>query len=177
MPIAPEDLARAESLDQIPSPWVVFTATKIFPTGVELVESRTGVKHTKAKYYLVQVGDRWMVAALRPNHKGKVVAGELSASRRGLANQAWHKVTTDTSGIHQGRLVPFHLEDYIDYGENWRYGFYLFAGVAGFGALFLLYAGWNGVAMFLLPAKAPAPPPASVPQSAEDWDRLFTLPK
>jgi hypothetical protein len=178
--VSPEELARLSSPADLPMRWIKFKTTKVVPTGVEKVRPDFSKKHVLHKYYLVQVSDRWLVAALKPNFKGNVIVGELldKPGQGVLVNrveqQAWSKVTAATTAIHQGRLLPFQLSDLVDWGEDWQYGVYLFAGMAGVGLLFLLGALWSLLTSRESATRAPA---SAVPPGNPDLQRVFSWPK
>ena len=118
MTVSTADLLKARKPDDLGSPWIPYKADNVVETDVELVESKAGTQTVQAKFHLVQVGDQWLIAAMPPKFKGTKVAGEINNTGRALWKEARAKVEETTTQIHGGKLLPYQLHGYIDYGQN-----------------------------------------------------------
>jgi hypothetical protein len=99
------DLRNLESPRDLPNPWVSFTFDKALDTGVELVSSRSNAP--KARYLLVQVRDRWLIAEVPPDHAGNRVTGYVEAWSAPLNRQ----VIADIAGkFPQHPLLPVQVD-------------------------------------------------------------------
>ena len=168
-----DDLGKLDDLAGVESRWVAFTATKIVPTKIDLMSVKGFDKNVKSKFCLVQVGDRWLVAAVHPKFQGDVIVGELTANTNPLWLDAQRRVVDETAKIHEGRVVPYQLHAYRDYGENWRYCLYCCIGAVGLGLLLIVGAVWISISERWYPSKEEAPPQ---PSAAPELSQAFTFP-
>src|ERR1700722_11287790 len=72
-PITLTELRQLQDPATLPNPWVSFTFNQVIDTGLLLSSRRNFTTTTKARYLLVQVGDRWLITALPANHAGNQV--------------------------------------------------------------------------------------------------------
>src|SRR5688572_8999257 len=147
-----EQLAKLEDPKQLPSPWVKVTFENVVDTGVEMLEVQGFAKKVDYKFLLVQAGDRWMVATVPEEFRGKTLHGEIYHAANPEDIQAFVEIYEKQKDIHGGRLFPFEFRADIDFGENWTYFLYL---VGGFGAAFLFIFGL-GVYMFCQAFREPS---------------------
>lgn len=136
-----EQLARLENPSQLPSRWVKVTFGNIVDTGVEMLEVSHGTESVDYKFLLAQAGDRWIVATVPEDFRGKTLAGEIYHSSNPQDVEAFVEIHRQLKEVHGGRMFPFEFRADIDFGENWTMFAYL---VGGFALVGLFIAGFGG---------------------------------
>jgi hypothetical protein len=117
------DLRAVDNPRDLPNQWVSFTFEQGLDTGVQLVSNRSNTP--KARYLLVQVQDRWLIAEVPPDHAGTHIIGYVEAWSAPLNR----KVITDIQGKFPGyTLLPVQ----VDAVYNQRSQCYAMLGVTGF---------------------------------------------
>src|SRR5262249_41061493 len=86
--VALEDLAKLEDPKQLPSTWVKVTFKNMFKTDVAMEETKNGVSRIEEEYWILQAGDRWLIAGLPPTFKGQTVSGQIWHNNASLNRQA-----------------------------------------------------------------------------------------
>jgi hypothetical protein len=112
------ELAKIEDPKQLPSQWIRVKCEKVVETNV-VVQRSDGAILTK--YLLVQVGDRWMIAALKANAGVSVIAGQLYNSNSFENRDAIAAVVSKHQDTLRGHIFPFQLHGEVDYRDNGLY--------------------------------------------------------
>ena len=130
------DLRNVEDPRSLPNQWVSFTFGNAVETGVALVGSRSSTP--KARYLLVQVQDRWLVAEVPPDHVGNEIIGYVEAWSAPLNRKVLEDIAAK---FPQHPQLPIQ----VDAVYNQRVQGYSLLGVMGFfliAGLALLVAGF-----------------------------------
>jgi len=135
-PITVEDLAKLESPSSLSNPWVSVTATATLSTG-QLLYSDKG-EELVAAILLLKVHDRWLVAEVPPDQRGKTYTGYLTAYNPTWAREKMENVKKQIPP--RGELLPFELDGAYDYKGKC----YLRLGIAGGLGLLGLLMGCTG---------------------------------
>jgi len=138
--ISRAEMAKIESPGQLPSPWMKLTFEKAYDLDLAVAEERVGDDVVEFKYLLVSVGDRWLIATVKENFHGNVLAGEIYHSFDPLNNEAFVKIAKEHKDIHKNRLFPFEFHADQDFGDNWQY-FPVVTGMLGALGIFLGFTG------------------------------------
>jgi hypothetical protein len=154
--VSTADLLKARKPGDLASPWISYKAENVVETDVELVESKAGTKTVQAEFHLVQVGDQWLIAAMPPKFRGTKVKGEINNTGHALWKEARAKVEETTSDVHGGKLLPYQLHGYIDYGQNQKAFLYVMGGLATVGTLMFL----GGICALIVTSRAPKEGPS-----------------
>ena len=145
-------------------PWISYKADNVIETDVELVESKAGTKTVQAVFHLVQVGDQWLIAAMPPKFKGTKIVGEINkAGWHALWKDARDRSRRTTAEIHGGKLLPYQLHGYIDYGQNQKTFYTSWAGWGLSGAMFLV----GGICAWFAASRTPKEEPQDF---AMEWE-------
>src|SRR5262245_44811881 len=146
------DIAKLEDPSQLPSTWVKVKFDKSAKSEVVMEEVNHGVSSIDEEYLIFQAGERWMIAAVPPNFKGKELSGQDWHNNAPLAREAWAAVGDDLKEIHRGKLFPFEFDASDDYGTNWK----SFAGVMGFLVVCGAFVGCIGIVGVFQSFRAPS---------------------
>jgi hypothetical protein len=139
------ELARLEDPKQFPSEWIRVKCEKVIDANVA-IERTDGVVLTK--YLLVQVGDRWMIAAVKERSAVSVIDGQLYNSNSFENNEAIAAIASKHKDILGGRLYPFQFHGEVDYrGEGLSIP--VVAGLIGVVGLVLGCMGIGGISLGL----------------------------
>jgi hypothetical protein len=87
-PVTLAQLRQIKHPDELSNPWVTVTADNIVETDVTMVAKDKYGSRTKSKFFLVRVGDRWLIAEMPPDHRGRTITGYLDVWRTPLRLQA-----------------------------------------------------------------------------------------
>jgi hypothetical protein len=137
--ISPAELAKIDHPSQLPSPWMKLTFEKAYDLELAVTEQSVGYEVVKFKYLLVSVSDRWLIATVKDNFRGNVLAGEMYHMSDQLNNEAFVKIATEHKNIHHDRLFPFEFHTHENFGE-WRY----FPAVLGLFGAVGIFIGFTG---------------------------------
>jgi len=148
-----QQLAKAEHPGQMPSTWVKVAFRKAVKTKVQIVETAGGSESVAEEYWLFEVGDRWMIAIVKPNFQGNVLSGQVWHNTGSLNREAFTTIYRDYQDIHQGQLVPFEFHAEQDYGSNWKAFAVVMGFFTGIGGL-LAVMGCGGIVLSFRPADA-----------------------
>lgn len=138
------ELAKIERPEQLPSTWIKFTFQKAYDTEMGVEEVGSGRTTIVEKYLLVPVADRWMIAVVPANFRGKVLSGQVWHDNSQINNEAFVAIHKEFQDLHRGRLFPFEFHAETDYGENWTY-FAAAMGMFGATGAFFSFLGAGGV--------------------------------
>ena len=127
MEVTVEQLAKIEHPGQLPSTWIQVQFDKAVKTDVAIQEVRGFDKSVEEVYLLFQAGERWMIAIVKPNFQGNVLAGQIYHNHHPLNNEAFVAVYKNYEHVHHGKVFPFEFHAEVDYGSNWK----AFSGVMG----------------------------------------------
>jgi hypothetical protein len=147
--VTADDLMKVAASGKIDNPWVVYTPERVYPTGLELVWStRLGRKQVQTRYYLAPVGDRYLIAEVKPNFTGVRLEGQLQVRNSPMHTNLLAKLRREVPD-KASRLLPFMVDCEDTYeGQTWT-NKWVGICLAGFGALCLFL----GVAGFFVRPK------------------------
>jgi len=143
------ELARLEDPKQLPSEWIRVKCEKVIDANVVIART-DGVVLTK--YLLVQVGDRWMIAAVKELASVNVIEGQLYNSNSFENKEAIAAIASKHKDILGGHLYPFQFHGEVDYRDNGLYVPVVAALIAGLG----LVLGCMGIGGISLGQRDPA---------------------
>ncbi|MCI0358118.1 MAG: hypothetical protein L0211_06530 [Planctomycetaceae bacterium] len=143
------ELAKIEDPKQLPSEWIRVKCDKVVETSV-VVERSDGA--IMAKYLLVPVGDRWMIAAVKDRSSVNVIEGQLYNSNCFANHDAIEAIVSEHQDLLRGRIYPFQFHGEVDYRDN---GLYIPV-VAGLTAVVGLVLGCMGIGGISLGLRDPA---------------------
>jgi hypothetical protein len=144
-PITAEELlAMGEGKDP-PSRWVTYTATGDFvPTDIRVMKN---VTQEVAKFVLVPVGKRFLIAEVEPDFKGRTYAGKLEVWGGGGPQSDAVAEIRKLVGHQSGRLLQFQLDTRTSPANQLTAQYALQGIAAAFGVMCCL-AGLCGRKMF-----------------------------
>lgn len=164
-PITLAQLAKIEHPGQLPGTWVTVQFDKAVKTDVVIEEVRGFERHVDEVYILFQVGERWMIAIVKPNFQGNVLSGQIYHHNGYLNNDAFVAVYKNYEHVHHGKLFPFEFHAELEYGSNWKAFAVLMGGLAAMGA-FVGVLGCAGVRQGF------SPPPPGEAEAELDYSAL-----
>jgi hypothetical protein len=124
------ELARLEDPKQLPSEWIRVKCEKVVEANVVIKRQTDGAVLTK--YLLVQVGDRWMIAAVKATSAVSVIDGQLYNSNAFENRDAIAAIVNKNPDL-RGRIYPFQFHGEVDYRDNGLYIPVVAALIAGLG--------------------------------------------
>jgi hypothetical protein len=101
-PVSDDELLKVRKPEDLQD-WIVFTPSKLLDTGVAYIKVRSG--QVTKKYFLVSVGDRWMLTQLDPRFTAGKIEGKL-CEPDGLALEK----IKGTFRAQARRMLPFQLD-------------------------------------------------------------------
>ena len=131
--ITGEEIGKVNQLAEMPNRWVTFTFENSVPTEFAMVES--GSNRVEWVYRLVQVGDRWLLAAVPKDFQGNRLKGEL----RTISKKDLNDIRAATQETHQGRLMPFQFDAHLDFLQNMKAMWWVMVCGCGVTGLLFLY--------------------------------------
>jgi hypothetical protein len=130
--ISAAQMGQVARPEELPARWVAFTVEKSVPTKFATIEAVSDrVEHV---YRLVQVGDRWLLAAVPNDFEGNRLSGVL----RTIPAFEFDDMYAATLDTHKGQLMPFQFDAVPNPGGDIKYAFYGLLGASAVGGLFLL---------------------------------------
>jgi hypothetical protein len=163
-----DDIAKLEDPRQLPSTWVKVKFDKAVESEFVLEKTPTGgISYVAEKYFIFQAGDRWMIAAVPRDFKGKELSGQIWHRNARVSRNTFDAITKELQAVHQGKLFPFEFDASEDYGTNWKLVSGIIAFFAAAGGLFSCL-GFGGIQRSYR-----APRPEDFGLSAEDYPDLI----
>jgi hypothetical protein len=125
------EMIQAAGPEALPG-WVTYTSADMpIDTGVQYAKLRSG--QATSKFYLVPVGDQWLIAKVDPRFSGRKLEGQLTTVDRVAFPKVLAKFPNQAK-----RLLPYELDAEYDIAATTRQNKMLGGFVAGFGLLFLV---------------------------------------
>jgi hypothetical protein len=108
--IDPAQLCAAESLDQLPTPFVTLPVPRFLDTGVRLQRQTYAVKTIECDYVVIPVADKWLIAEVPTDFEGKELTGYLAPWTSGLEAEALAAVRGKIAPESLNELLPYQFE-------------------------------------------------------------------
>jgi hypothetical protein len=139
-PITVAELRQLENLDRLDNPWVTVTVDRVKDTKL-FKETRNGQTVKRTEFLLLQVQDRWLLAAVPMNHRGgTTVTGSLTVWKASPFEDQLGEIRTQL-GPAQKDLLPFQMNVGTEYQTDGLL-LILLVGLMGVGGLVATGAAW-----------------------------------
>jgi hypothetical protein len=128
--ITAAEIGKVNRPEELPARWVAFTFEKSVPTRFATIEAVSNrVEHV---YLMVEVGDRWLLAAVPNKFEGNRLAGVLKT----IPAFEFDDMYTATMDTHKGQLMPFQFDAVPNPGGDIKHAFYGLLGASAVCGLF-----------------------------------------
>jgi hypothetical protein len=99
------------------NPWVTLTYEGFLETNVTMVSKKGGQETPTARFILIPVQDRWLIAEVPPNHGGNQVTGYLDTWWAPLRRESIQKIEA-SQPQHKGQFLSYQLDAVYHYGSQ-----------------------------------------------------------
>jgi hypothetical protein len=133
-PVTAEEILAMSEGKEPPSRWVTYTAKgEVIQTDVRLAKYKMPI----AKYVLVPVGKRYLIAQVNPSYVGQTFSGTLGVWTNGKQAEAVPMITQSV-GNASGRILHFQLDGQQNPADQITPVYIMLAMVAGLGGVFII---------------------------------------
>jgi hypothetical protein len=115
----PQPMTAAE-LRQVPdppamfNPWVTLSYDASVETNLAMATTKGGQKTQTARFILISLRDRWLIAEVPPDHRGNQVTGYLDVWSAPLRRESIQKIESQFPQM-KDQLLPYQLDAVYGY--------------------------------------------------------------